>query len=86
VLSNALITGGARTVGNIALEGTYGFGGDDLPRTPIIVIAYIGHSIFSKDFPPTFIMVSDDDFIVHVPTVDRSVENLRNDGIYLFGN
>ena len=68
------------------MEGTYGFGGDDLPRTPIIVIAYIGHSIFSKDFPPTFIMVSDDDFIVHVPTVDRSVENLRNDGIYLFGN
>jgi hypothetical protein len=83
---DALITGGACTVGNIALEGTSGFGGDDLPRPRIIVIAYIGHSIFSKDFPPTFIMVSEDDGIVHVPTVDRGVENLRNDGIYLFGN
>jgi hypothetical protein len=31
-------------------------------------------------------MVSEDDVIVHVPTVDRGVENLRNDGIYLFGN
>ena len=71
---------------NIALEGTSGFGGDDLTRPRIIVIAYIGHSIFSKDFPPTFIMVSEDDGIVHVPTVDRGVENLRNDGIYLFGN
>jgi hypothetical protein len=40
------------------LEGTYGFGGDDLPRPRIIVIAYIGHRIFSKDFPPTFIMVA----------------------------
>ena len=68
------------------MEGTYGFGGDDLPRPRIIVIAYIDHNIFSKDFPPTFIMVSEDDIIVHVPTVDRGVENLRSDGIYLFGN
>ncbi len=30
-------------------------------------------------------MVSEDDGMVHVPTADRGVENLRNDGIYLFG-
>jgi hypothetical protein len=29
-------------------------------------------------------MVSEDGDIVHVPTVDRGVENLRNDGIYRF--
>ena len=72
---------GARMVGNIALHGTVGFGGDDLPKPCIVVIAYTGHTIFSENFPPTFIVVSEDDGIVHVPTVDRRVENLRNAGI-----
>jgi acetyl esterase/lipase len=72
---------GARMVGNIALHGTAGFGGDDLPKQRIVVIAYTGHTIFSEHFPPTFIMVSEDDGIVHVPTMDRRVENMRNAGI-----
>ena len=58
-----------------------GFGGDDLPKPRIVVIAYTGHTIFSEHFPPTFIMVSEDDGIVNVPTVDRRVENMRNAGI-----
>ena len=72
---------GARMVGNIALDGIAGFGGDDLPKPRMVVIAYTGHAIFSESFPPTFITVSEDDGIVHVPTVDRRVENLRNAGI-----
>ncbi|MBW2428373.1 MAG: prolyl oligopeptidase family serine peptidase [Deltaproteobacteria bacterium] len=72
---------GARMVGNIALHGTAGFGGDELPKPRIVIIAYTGHTIFSEHFPPTFIMVSEDDGIVHVPTVDRRVENMRNAGI-----
>jgi acetyl esterase/lipase len=68
-------------VGNIALHGTIGFGGDDLPIPCIVVIAYTGHTIFSENFPPTVIMVSEDDGIVHGPTVDRRVENMRNAGI-----
>lgn len=72
---------GARMVGNIAMHGIAAFGGDDLPKPRIVVIAYTGHTIFSEHFPPTFIMVSEDDGIVHVPTVDRRVENMRNAGI-----
>ncbi len=72
---------GARMVGNIALKGTAKFGGDDLPNPRIVVIAYTGQTIFSEHFPPTFIMVSEDDGIVNVPKVDRRVENLRNAGI-----
>lgn len=72
---------GARMVGNIALHGTVGYGGDEIPDPSIVVIAYTGHAIFSKDFPPTFIMVSEDDGIVHVPTVDRRVKNLKNAGV-----
>ncbi len=72
---------GARMVGSIAMHGTAGFGGDDLPKPRIVVIAYTSHTIFSETFPPTFITVSEDDSIVHVPTVDRRVESMRNVGI-----
>ena len=72
---------GARMVGNIALHGNAGFGGDDLPKPRIVVIAYTGHTIFSENYPPTFITVSEDDRIVNVSVVDRRVENLRNAGV-----
>jgi len=72
---------GARMVGNIALNGTAGFGGDDLPKPRIVVIAYTGHTSFSENYPPVFITVSEDDRIVNVSVVDRRVENLRNAGI-----
>jgi acetyl esterase/lipase len=72
---------GARMVGNIALHGPAGFGGDDLPKPRTVVIAYTGHTVFSEHFPPTFIMVSEDDGIVNVSVVDGRVENLRNVGI-----
>jgi len=72
---------GARMVGNIALSGTAGFGGHDLPKPRMVVIAYTGHTSFSENYPPTFITVSEDDRIVNVSVVDRRVENMRNAGI-----
>ncbi|HKJ33858.1 MAG TPA: alpha/beta hydrolase [Balneolales bacterium] len=72
---------GARMVGNIALNGTVRFGGYDLPKPRIVVIAYTGHTSFSENYPPTFITVSEDDGIVNVSVVDRRVQSLRNIGI-----
>jgi len=72
---------GARMVGNIALNGTAGLGGDDLPKPRIVVIAYTGHTSFSENYPPVFITVSEDDRIVNVSVVDKRVKNLRNAGI-----
>ena len=72
---------GARMVGNIAFNGVAGYGGGNLPKPSIVVIAYTGQSSFSKDFPPTFITVSADDGIANVAVVDRRVENLRNAGV-----
>jgi acetyl esterase/lipase len=66
---------GARMVGNIAL------GGYDLPKPRIVVIAYTSQPSFSKNFPPAFITVSEDDRIVNVSGVDRRVENMRKAGI-----
>jgi acetyl esterase/lipase len=72
---------GARMVGHIALNGTAGFGGIDLHKPRIVVIAYTGDASFSENYPPAFITVSEDDRIVNVSVVDRRVENMRNAGI-----
>ena len=72
---------GARMVGNIALSGVAGYGGGNLPKPSIVVIAYTGQSSFSKDFPPTFITVSANDGIANAAVVDKRVENLRNAGV-----
>lgn len=72
---------GARMVGDIALHGIAGFGGQDNPKPGVVIIAYTGHSSFSRDYPPAFITVSEDDRIVSVAVVDKRVENLRNAGV-----
>jgi len=72
---------GARMVANIASNGTARFGSDDLPKPSMVVIAYTGHSTFSKNDPPAFVMVSEDDRIVDVAIVDRRVRDMRSAGI-----
>lgn len=72
---------GARMVGNIALSGVAGYGGGNLPKPSIAVIAYTGQASFSKAFPPTFITVSANDGIANAAVVDKRVENLRNAGV-----
>jgi len=72
---------GARIVGNIALEGVASFGGSDLPKPCVVVIAYTGHTSFSENYPPTFITVGSDDSIASVSVVDRRVANIRNVGV-----
>jgi acetyl esterase/lipase len=72
---------GARMVGNIALRGVAGYGGGDLPKLTVVVIAYTGQSSYSKNFPPTYIMVSANDGIANAAVVDKRVEYLRNAGV-----
>lgn len=72
---------GARMVGNIASKGTAGFGGHDLPKPRMVVLAYTGDTSFSENYPPAFVTVSEDDRIVDVSVVDRRVEDMRKAGI-----
>jgi acetyl esterase/lipase len=72
---------GGRMVGNIAFSGVTDYGGGDLPKPVVVIIAYTGQSSYSKDFPPTFIMVSANDGIANAAVVDKRVENLRNAGV-----
>jgi len=72
---------GARMVGNIALRGVSGYGGDNLPRPTTAIILYTAQSGSSKVFPPTFMAVSADDPIVSVPTMDKRVQDLKSNGV-----
>jgi acetyl esterase/lipase len=72
---------GARLAASIGSYGAASFGGSDLPKPCIVVMAYTAHPDFSGDDPPTFVIVSGDDSIVDVPTLERRVEALKNAGI-----
>lgn len=72
---------GARMVGNIALRGVASYGGGDHPGPATAVIAYTGQGSSSRDFPPCFITVSEDDRIVNAATVERRVRDLERAGV-----
>jgi len=72
---------GARMAARLGSTGAAGYGGDDLPRPRTVVMAYTGHSDFSRNDPPTFITVSANDSIVNVSTVERRIAAMRNAGI-----
>jgi acetyl esterase/lipase len=44
-------------------------------------MAYTGHSTFTRNDPPTFVVQGEDDGIVNVSTVDRRVAAMRNAGL-----
>lgn len=72
---------GARMAAQIGSYGPAGYGGDDLPRPCVVVMAYTGHSSFTRNDPPTFVVQGENDGIVNVSTVDRRVDAMRNVGI-----
>ena len=60
---------GARMVANIGSQGAARFGGDDIPKPSVVVMAYTGDPDFSGNDPPAFVVVSEDDRTVNVRTV-----------------
>jgi acetyl esterase/lipase len=72
---------GARMAAQIGSYGPAGYGDYNLPRPTVVVMAYTGHSSFTRNDPPTFVVQGENDGIVNVPTVDRRVYAMRNAGI-----
>lgn len=69
---------GARMAARLGSTGAAGYGGDNLPRPRTVVMAYTGHSDFSRNDPPTFVTVSANDSIVNVSTVERRIAAMRS--------
>jgi acetyl esterase/lipase len=72
---------GARIAAQIGSYGPAGYGSYDLPRPRVVVLAYTGHSSFTRNDPPTFVVQGNNDGIVDVTTVDRRVDAMRKAGI-----
>ncbi|WP_206105966.1 alpha/beta hydrolase [Olivibacter sp. XZL3] len=72
---------GARMVGNIAYYGVNAFVQGNYPNPAAAIIAYTGQSLYSENFPPTFITVSANDPIANIRVMERRVQNLKNVGV-----
>ena len=71
---------GARMAAAIGSHGTAAFGGDDLPKPATVVMAYTGHSDVSRDEPPTYVVVGENDGIAPPAVMERRIEALRSRG------
>jgi acetyl esterase/lipase len=71
---------GARMAAAIGSHGVASYGGDDIPKPSAIVMAYTGHSDYSSDEPPTFVVVGEQDGIAAPAVMERRVEALRRSG------
>ena len=72
---------GARMAAAIGTHGAAHFGGDDLPKPSVVVMAYTAHSEYSSDDPPTFVVVGEQDGIAPPFTMERRVAALRQANI-----
>ena len=71
---------GARMAAAIGSHGVARFGGGDLPRPAVVVMAYTGHSEAASAEPPTFVIVGEQDAIAPPSVMARRVNRLRGQG------
>ncbi|HEV8716939.1 MAG TPA: alpha/beta hydrolase [Candidatus Binatia bacterium] len=71
---------GARMAAAIGSHGVTTYGGEDLPKPSAIIMAYTGHSDYSADEPPTFVVVGEQDLIAPPTAMKRRAEALRRAG------
>jgi acetyl esterase/lipase len=71
---------GARMAAAIGSHGVASLGGDRLPKPSAVVIAYTGHSDYSSDEPPTFVVVGEQDRISPPSSMERRIAALRKAG------
>jgi acetyl esterase/lipase len=72
---------GARMAASLGSYGPAAFGGDELPRPAAVLMLYTGHSEYTKDDPPTFVAVGENDHIASPSTMERRVNALKSAGI-----
>ncbi|MGL5514257.1 MAG: alpha/beta hydrolase [Sporomusa sp.] len=72
---------GARMAAYLGSYGAAYFSDHDLPKPSSVIIAYTGHSDFTKTDPPTFAVVSQNDPIASAVVMERRINAMRNAGI-----
>lgn len=72
---------GARMAAWVGSYGTAAFGGDDLPQPGTVIMQYTGHSDYTKNDPPTYACVGENDGIASWRTMENRLHNLEEAGI-----
>lgn len=72
---------GARMVASIGTHGIASFGGNALPAPSAIIMAYTGHSEYSRSDPPTFAVVGDRDGIAPARVMESRIQKMCAAGI-----
>ena len=72
---------GARMAAYLGSYGTAAFGATPLPRPATVVMAYTGHSEYTRQDPPTYSVVGSNDGIANPATMRRRTEALQAAGI-----
>jgi len=72
---------GARMAANIGSYGPSSFGYYEPPKPSTVVMAYTGHSTYTKEDPPTFAIVGENDPIANPALMKRRANALREAGV-----
>ncbi|MFR5880653.1 MAG: alpha/beta hydrolase [Cloacibacillus evryensis] len=72
---------GARMAVYLGSYGPAAFGGAELPRPGAVIMQYTGHSDYTRNDPPTFAVVGEDDGIANWRTMERRTDALKKLGI-----
>lgn len=71
---------GARMAAAIGSHGVAAFGGDNAANPVAVIMAYTAHSDASRDEPPTFVVVGEQDGIAPPSAMERRISALRQLG------
>lgn len=72
---------GARMAADLGSYGSKALGGDDVPKPAVVIMAYTGHDWITKNDPPTFSVVSEDDPIASAHIMRERTAALQKAGI-----
>lgn len=72
---------GARMAAYLGSYGTILFGGKDLPQPGTIIMQYTGHRDYTKNEPPTFACVGENDGIAPWRVMERRINILKHQGV-----
>ena len=72
---------GGRMAAYLGSYGPVAYGGDDLPRPGAVIMQYTGHSDYTKNDPPTYVCVGENDGIASWRAMEQRINNLKAVGI-----
>lgn len=69
---------GARMAAYLGSYSTQGFINAEHPRPSVVIMGYTSHSEYTRNDPPTYVVIGDNDAIASASVMRRRIENLKS--------